>query len=83
MTQETITFRISKSALRNQGHLFFDLIWKNGLLTREGAYEWLSKKQDSVHFSRMNRAEIISAIKHCINFLNEANNLTDLPKYKY
>lgn len=70
-----ITFKIGNSALKQQAHYFFDLIWKTGLMKRGDAYKWLScylcKPEPECHFSRMDKTDCINSIIGCINYLNE------------
>jgi len=86
MNTETISFRINKKQLVAQGHFFFDSIWKNNLLTRDEAYDYLCEnmriRKDLCHFRYFKRSEIIEAIKICTQFLNQARTLHDLPYYK-
>lgn len=61
---------------KQQAHYYFDKIWRDAeILTREEAYNWLSKKlqinESDAHFSKINNEKCKEAIWFCQQLLND------------
>jgi len=58
--------RITMVLLRHYAHEAFDPIWKDGYMSRNKAYKWLTMRfftSKSVHFASMTNKELIRAIR--------------------
>jgi len=54
---------------RQQAHEAFDGLWKGGLMSRDSAYKWLSKKlqvtRDNCHIGQFNMQQCRAVVHHC------------------
>ena len=66
---------------KKQGHKYFDLIWKRGLMERNEAYWWLSNqlgiKKDKCHFSLFDHNMCIKAIQLSVDLLHKNGKLNN------
>ena len=83
---EYISIPIKPKQLRAKCHLIFDSIWKEGLMSRKDAYEWLANKMfidvNHCHFRQFGRQQMLIALELSIKYLNDNYTNHDLPMYK-
>lgn len=55
--------RATLRVLRGQAHLWFDLLWRDGYMSRSFAYGWLMGQfdltPDQAHMSRLNHEQLL------------------------